>query len=244
MQKLSTAVSQSPTLTSLCDPHKRVARLVIVAPAALRHENLYIIPARVMRPLRISKHLRRAISLFVFLFLLSPLKAQQEPRASEELAESQGTEVTTLTVSFEVTIGEVGQVVSLPLKITSSTPIQEPFQIILRFPPSKLEYAKLGIGQGPRKAGWKLEPELKKAPIAFDMHFLEILVKPGEGNFLPEGGELAFAYFRILEADADHAIELSPSIKQLGETPLEGKTEPAQITALPEGTFACFFYMH
>jgi hypothetical protein len=107
-----------------------------------------------------------------------------------------------------------------------------------------LEYAKLGIGQGPRQAGWKLEPNLKRAPIAFDMHFLEILIEPGEGDFLPEGGELAFAYFRILEADTDHTIELSPSIKQLGDTPLKGKTEPVQITALPEGTFACFFYMH
>lgn len=158
--------------------------------------------------------------------------------------ESQETDVPTLTLSFEKTIGQVGQEVSLPLKITSFTPIKEPFKIILRFPPSKLEYTKLGIGQGPRKAGWKLESELKKAPIAFDMHFLEILAEPGEGDFLPEGGVLAFAYFRILEADVDHAIELSPSIKQLGEAPLEGKTEPAQITALPAGTFACFFYMH
>ncbi len=196
-----------------------------------------------MRPIR-SSRLRKRILFSVFLFFLNTPKAQQEPQASDELAESQGAEVTTLTLSFEVTIGEVGQVVSLPLKITSSAPIKESFQIILRFPPSKLEYAKLGIGQGPRKAGWKLKPELKQAPIAFDMHFLEILVEPGEGGFLPEGGELAFAYFRILEVVADHAIELSPSIKQLGEAPLEGKTEPAQITALPEGTFACFFYMH
>ena len=196
-----------------------------------------------MRPIR-SSHLRKRILFSVFLFFLSALRAQVEPQTSEELAESQEADVPTLTLSFEETIGQVGQEVSLPLKITSSTPIKEPFQIILRFPPSKLEYAKLGIGQGPRKAGWKLEPELKRAPIAFDMYFLEILVEPGEGDFLPEGGELAFAYFRILEADADHAIELSPSIKQLGEAPLEGKTEPVQITALPEGTFACFFYMH
>ncbi|MCH7805501.1 MAG: hypothetical protein IH937_15645 [Acidobacteria bacterium] len=68
--------------------------------------------------------------------------------------------------------------------------------------------------------------------------------KPGEGDFLPEGGALALAYFRILEANADHTIELSPSIKPLGDAPLEGKTEPVQMTALPEGTFACFFYMH
>ena len=195
-----------------------------------------------MKPIRRS--LRKIILFSVFLFFLSAPKAQQKPQASEEPSESQGTEVTTLSLSFEVTIGAVGQVVSLPLKITSSTPIKEPFQIILRFPPSKLEYAKLGVGQGPRQAGWKLKPELKQAPIAFDMHFLEILVEPGEGDFLPEGGELAFAYFKILEADVNHAIELSPSIKQLGEAPLEGKTEPVRITALPEGTFACFFYMH
>ena len=197
-----------------------------------------------MRPSGRSKHLKRALTLLAFLFLLSPLKAQVEPQATEEPAESQGADVPTLTLTFEEIIGQVGQEVSLPLKITSSTPIKEPFQIILRFPPSKLEYSMLGIGQGPRKAGWKLESELKKAPIAFDMYFLEILVEPGEGDFLPEGGELAFAYFRILEADADHGIEISPSIKQLGEAPLEGKTEPTRITALPEGTFACFFYMH
>ena len=167
-----------------------------------------------------------------------------EPQTTEDLARSREADVPTLTLSFEETVGQVGQEISLPLKITSSTPIKEPFQIILRFPPSKLEYAKLGIGQGPRKAGWKLESELKRAPIAFDMHFLKILVKPGEGDFLPEGGALALAYFRILEADVDHTIELSPSIKPLGDAPLEGKREPVQITALPEGTFACFFYMH
>ncbi len=187
-----------------------------------------------MRPIR-SSRLRKRILFSVFLFFLSASKAQQE---------SQEADVPTLTLSFEETVGQVGQEISLPLKITSSTAIKEPFQIILRFPPSKLEYAKLGIGQGPRQAGWKVESELRKAPIAFDMYFLEILVEPGEGDFLPQGGELAFAYFRILEADAEHSIEISPSIKQLGEAPLEGKTEPVQITALPEGTFACFFYLH
>ncbi len=196
-----------------------------------------------MRPIR-SSRLRKRILFSVFLFFLSAPKAQVEPQASEETAESQEADVPTLTLSFEETVGQVGQEISLPLKITSSTAIKEPFQIILRFPPSKLEYAKLGIGQGPRQAGWKVESELRKAPIAFDMYFLEILVEPGEGDFLPQGGELAFAYFRILEADAEHSIELSPSIKQLGEAPLEGKTEPVQITALPEGTFACFFYLH
>ena len=196
-----------------------------------------------MRPIR-SSRLRKRILFSVFLFFLSAPKAQVEPQASEEAAESQEADVPTLTLTFEETVGQVGQEISLPLKITSSTAIKEPFQIILRFPPSKLEYAYLGIGQGPRKAGWKLEPELKRAPIAFDMHFLEIMVEPGEGDFLPEGGALAFAYFMILEADADHTIELSPSIKPLGDAPLEGKTEPIQITALPEGTFACFFYMH
>ncbi len=196
-----------------------------------------------MRPIR-SSRLRKRILFSVFLFFLSAPKAQVEPQASEEAAESQETDVPTLTLSFEETVGQVGQEISLPLKITSSTAIKEPFQIILRFPPSKLEYAKLGIGQGPRQAGWKVESELRKAPIAFDMYFLEILVEPGEGDFLPQGGELAFAYFRILEADAEHSIEISPSIKQLGEAPLEGKTEPVQITALPEGTFACFFYLH
>ena len=196
-----------------------------------------------MRPIR-SSRLRKRILFSVFLFFLSAPKAQVEPQASEETAESQEADVPTLTLSFEETVGQVGQEISLPLKITSSTAIKEPFQIILRFPPSKLEYTKLGIGQGPRQAGWKVESELRKAPIAFDMYFLEILVEPGEGDFLPQGGELAFAYFRILEADAEHSIELSPSIKQLGEAPLEGKTEPVQITALPEGTFACFFYLH
>jgi len=196
-----------------------------------------------MRPIR-SSRLRKRILFSVFLFFLSAPKAQVKPQASEEAAESQEADVPTLTLSFEETVGQVGQEISLPLKITSSTAIKEPFQIILRFPPSKLEYTKLGIGQGPRQAGWKVESELRKAPIAFDMYFLEILVEPGEGDFLPQGGELAFAYFRILEADAEHSIEISPSIKQLGEAPLEGKTEPVQITALPEGTFACFFYLH
>ncbi len=196
-----------------------------------------------MRPIR-SSRLRKRILFSVFLLFPCALKAQVEPQIPEGLAASQEADVPTLTLSFEETVGQVGDEISLPLKITSSTSIKEPFQIILRFPPSKLEYAKLGIGQGARRAGWKLKPELKRAPIAFDMHFLEILVEPGEGDFLPQGGELAYAYFRILEAGADHTIELSPSIKQLGEAPLEGKTEPVQITALPEGTFACFFYMH
>ncbi len=65
MHRLSTAVPQSSTLTALCflgllgvlheyacgvRPAKRVplARLVIAAPAALRYENLCIIPARLI----------------------------------------------------------------------------------------------------------------------------------------------------------------------------------------------------
>ncbi len=196
-----------------------------------------------MRPIR-SSSLRKRVLFCVFLLFLTAPKAQQEQQAPEEAPESQEAEVLTLTLSFEITIGQVGQEVSFPIKLTSSAAVKEPFQVILRFPPSKLEYAKLGIGQRPRQAGWKLESKLKKAPIAFDMHFLEILVEPGEGDFLPEGDELAFAYFRILEADTEHAIELAPSIKQLGESPLEVETEAAEIIALPEGTFACFFYMH
>ncbi len=187
-----------------------------------------------MRPIRNSR-LRKRILLLVFPLFLSAPKAQVEPQEAE---------VITLTLSFEETISQVGQEISFPIKLFSSAPVKEPFQVILRFPPSKLEYVKMGVAQGPRDSGWKLTPELRQAPPAFDMHFLEILAEPGEGDFLPAGGALAFAYFKVLEADAEHAIELAPSIKQLGEMPLEVETGPAEITALPEGTFACYFYLH
>ena len=182
--------------------------------------------------------------LVISLFLLSPLTPQGEPQAPEEPSELKEAEVPTLTLSFELTIGQVGQEVSFPIKVTSSTHYKEPFQIILRFPPSKLEYVKVGVGKAPREAGWNLTPELRQAPPAFDMSFVEILVEPGEGDLFPQGGELAFVYFTLVEASPEHAIELSVSIKPLGETPLEVETEPAEIIALPEGTFACFFYLH
>ncbi len=150
----------------------------------------------------------------------------------------------TLTLAFEETIGAVGQEVSLPIQITATQDIEDPFTIILRFPPSKLEYKKLGVASPPRKAGWKLKPELRKSPPAFDMNFLEISVEPGTGEFLPSGGLLAFAYFQIVEAVPDHAVELATSIKTSGDNPFEVNIEPATITALPEGAFACFFYLH
>ncbi len=187
-----------------------------------------------MKPIKNSR-LRKRILLLVFPLFLSAPRAQVEPEEAE---------VITLNLFFEETIGQVGQEISFPIKLFSSAPVKEPFQVILRFPPSKLEYVKLGVADGPRNSGWKLTPELRKSPPAFDMHFLEILAEPGEGDFLPAGGDLAFAFFRVLEADTEHAIELAPSIKQLGEAPLEVEAEPAEITALPEGTFACFFYLH
>ena len=187
-----------------------------------------------MRPIR-SNRLRKRILFCVFLSFLSAPKAQQKPQEAE---------VTTLTLSFEETIGQVGSEVIFPIKVTSSTHYKEPFQIILRFPPSKLEYVKMGVGKAPREAGWNLTPELRQAPPAFDMSFVEILVEPGEEDLFPQGGELAFVYFTLVEASPEHAIELSPSIKPLGETPLEVVTEAAEIIALPEGTFACFFYLH
>ena len=104
-----------------------------------------------MRPIR-SSSLRKRILFCVFLSFLSAPKAQQEPRATEELLESQQAEVTTLTLSFEETIGQVGSEVTFPIKVTSSTHYKEPFQIVLRFPPSKLEYVKVGVGQAPREA--------------------------------------------------------------------------------------------
>ena len=150
----------------------------------------------------------------------------------------------TLTLSFEETVGTVGEEVSLPIQLTASEDIDEPFTIILRFPPSKLEYKKLGVASSPRKAGWELEPGLRKAPAAFDMHFLEIAVEPGPGEFLPTGGLLAFVYFQIVEVVPEHIVELASSIKTTGDSALEVNTEPATITALPEAMFACFFYMH
>jgi len=138
----------------------------------------------------------------------------------------------------------MGEEVSLPIHLSSTQDVDEPFTVILRFPPSKLKYNKLGVASQPRKEGWKLDPGLKKAPAAFDMHFLEIKVQPGPGEFLPLGGLLAFAYFQIVEAVPEHAIELAPSIKTTVGSSLEINTEPATITALPEAMFACFFYMH
>jgi hypothetical protein len=148
--------------------------------------------------------LRKRILLCVFLFFLSAPKAQQQPQVNEGLPESQEAEVTRLTLSFEETIGQVGQEVSFPIKVTSSTHYKEPFQIVLRFPPSKLEYVKVGVGNAPRDAGWNLTPELRQAPPAFDMSFVEIRVEPGEGDLFPQGGELAFVYFTLVEASTEH----------------------------------------
>jgi hypothetical protein len=187
--------------------------------------------------------LKASLGVLTCLFLL---QAAGPVLHSESLQEESldTTSPPTLTLAFEETVGAVGQEVSLPIQLTSTQDIDDPFTIILRFPPSKLEYKKLGVASQPRRAGWKLEPELRKAPPAFDMHFLEISVEPGPGEFLPTGGLLAFAYFQILEAVPEHAVELAASIKTSGENTLEVNIEPATITALPEAAFACFFFMH
>ena len=84
----------------------------------------------------------------------------------------------------------------------------------------------------------------ERHPPAFDMQFLEISVTPGDTDFFPEGGLLALAYFKVLEASEDHAIELFPSLKVDGELPIEVITGPAEIIGRPEAMLACFFYMH
>ena len=76
------------------------------------------------------------------------------------------------------------------------------------------------------------------------MSFLEILATPDQGEFLPEGGLLAFIYFQILEIVPDHTLELTSSIKTISTSTIEVSTEPAIIMTLPEAMFACFFYMH
>ncbi len=103
-----------------------------------------------MRPIR-SSRLRKRILLSVFLLFPCALKARVEPQTTVELAESQESDVPTLILTFEEIIGQVGQEISLPLKITSSTPIKEPFQIILRFPPSKLKSPNWVSVKGPAR---------------------------------------------------------------------------------------------
>ncbi len=186
---------------------------------------------------RNSRTLKRWIALSVFLILSGVSNAQDG-------------EVSTLTLSFDETNGQIGQEIPFPIKITSSTKLNEPFQINLRFQPSKLEYVQLEIAEVPSLEGWTVTPELKKSPPAFDMDFVEILVEPGEGDFLPTGGELVTVLFTILETETplevgeEHVIELSPSIKALGGEILEMEAGPAEIRAVPAGAFACFFYMH
>ena len=189
--------------------------------------------------------LRGLLAALTSLFLLqASMPVLQSQPVQEESPDTTSSPVTALTLSFDKTVGTVGEEVSLPIQLTSTQDVDEPFTIILRFPPSQLKYKKLGVASQPRKAGWKLDPELRKAPAAFDMHFLEIAVQPGPGEFLPLGGLLAFAYFQIVESVLEHTIELAPSIKTTGDSTLEFNTEPATITALPASMFACFFYMH
>ena len=188
--------------------------------------------------------MRASLTALTCLFFL---QAQAGPALHSQSSQEGSPDIKsppTLTLAFEETIGAVGQEVSLPIQLTSTQDIDAPFTIILRFPPSKLEYKKLGVASQPRSAGWKLGPELRKAPPAFDMHFLEISVEPGPGEFLPTGGLLAFAYFQILEAVPEHSVEMAASIKTSGNSTLDLNIEPPTITALPEAAFACFFYLH
>ncbi|MEE8348252.1 MAG: hypothetical protein V3R94_01685, partial [Acidobacteriota bacterium] len=188
--------------------------------------------------------MKRSLSALTYLVLLQAAGSGLQAQTKDESPETEAPKTIILTLSFEEAIGTVGEEVSLPIQLTATQDIADPFTIILRFPPSQLEYKKLGIASQPRSAGWKLDPKLRKAPAAFDMHFLEISTQPGPGEFLPEGGLLAFAYFQIVEAVQEHAVELTASIKTTGNSNYVVKTEPATITALPEAMFACFFYMH
>jgi hypothetical protein len=189
-----------------------------------------------LRGLRVS-----LIGLFLLLAAGPGLRSQS---LQEESPETPSASKPTLTLSFEKSVGTVGEEVSLPIQLTATEYFDEPFTIILRFPPSQLKYKKLGIASLPRKAGWKLDPGLRKAPAVFDMHFLEIAVQPGPGEFLPTGGLLAYAYFQLMEAVSEHTVELTASIKTTSNSTFEADTEPATITSLPEAMFACFFYMH
>ena len=147
-------------------------------------------------------------------------------------------------LTFDEATGRVGQEVALPIRATANAPLRIPFKVVLRFPPSKLAYQRLGIGPLPRRAGWTLSANLRKTPPAFDMYFLEIHVEPSSEEFFPEGGLMAEAYFTVVEASQEHSIELVPSVKPITETELLFETEPAIILAQPEAMFACFFYMH
>ncbi len=182
----------------------------------------------------------------VFLSLLSVSQAQVERQdEQEELSGSQEADIPTVTLSVGDTSGRIGEEIAVPIEVTATISLKEPFKIVLRFPPSKLEYTKLGVGSLPKQAGWKLKSELKTTPIAFDMYFVEISVEPGEGDLFPPGGLVAFAYFNIVTTTPDHPIELSPSLKLPdGASLVRVKTEPAEIMVYPEALIGCLFYMH
>lgn len=191
---------------------------------------------------RKDSSLKTQLIILLFLFFVQTSFSLNSQPLQSELIDTPSPP--TLSLSFEKTIGPVGEEISLPIQLKSDQKIDEPFTIILRFPPSKLEFKKLGIASQPRKEGWKLEVDLRKSPPAFDMSFLEIIATPDQGEFLPEGGLLAFIYFQILEIVPDHTLELTSSIKTISTSTIEVSTEPAIIMTLPEAMFACFFYMH
>ena len=176
-----------------------------------------------------------------FLFLALALAAHTAPTHSQD----RPSESPTLFLSFGQASGRIGEEVPFPIHVSSSTAIREAFTIVLQFSPAKLSYVRMGEAATPaRTAGWQVEANLKTAPPAFDMHFLEIAVEPGEEAFFPEGGLLALAYFKVLLPSEDHAIELSPSVKFHGQTPIDAQIEAAEIVTRPEAMLACFFYMH
>ncbi len=165
--------------------------------------------------------------------------------ASHAQVESQEPEIPTITLSVGDTSGKIDEEVAVPIEVTANANLREPFKVVLRFPPSSLQFTRLGFGPLLGKADWKLESELRTSPAAFDMSFLEISVEPGEGDFFPEGGLIAYAYFIIVATLPDHLIELSPSLRILdGESPVQVETAPAEIMAFPEAMTACLFYMH
>ena len=107
--------------------------------------------------------------------------------ASHAQVEPQEPEIPTLTLTVGDTSGKIDEEVAVPIEVTANANLREPFKVVLRFPPSSLQYTRLGFGPLLGKADWKLESELRTSPAAFDMSFLEISVEPGEGDFFPRG---------------------------------------------------------
>lgn len=181
---------------------------------------------------RLTSRLQRLATGLALIFILPGFMHSQ-----------QGGEIPVLRLSFSHVAAQAGEVVWLPIFLTSESNFRRSFKILLEFSNDKLSFKELEMGLLARRASWKIRAEVKDSKKEENSKLLEIRIDPKEASFFPSGA-IAYARFQVGKAVKIGEIVLDTSLQPPAPPAFRGHSEPAKIKIYSKPIFGCFFYMH